>query len=55
MISTSQTTFIEKPCIHYNFVYVQEVIRELHKNKISAMFIKLDIPKAFDTINWPYM
>jgi hypothetical protein len=26
-------------------------IRELHKKKIPAMFIKLDISKAFDTVN----
>jgi hypothetical protein len=34
-------------------MYVQEVIRELHKKKILTLFIKLDISKAFDTVNWP--
>jgi hypothetical protein len=36
-------------------MYVQGVINEQHKRKISSMFIKLDIFKAFDTVNWPYM
>jgi hypothetical protein len=36
-------------------MYVQGVIKELHKRKIPSMFIKLDISKDFDTVNWPYM
>jgi hypothetical protein len=36
-------------------MYVQEVIKDLDKRKISALFIKLDISKAFDTVNWPYL
>jgi hypothetical protein len=36
-------------------MYVQGVIKEQHKRKISSMFIKLDIFKAFDTVNWSYM
>jgi hypothetical protein len=31
------------------------VIKDLHKWKIPALFIKLDISKAFDTICWPYL
>jgi hypothetical protein len=31
------------------------VLRRLHKKKILALFVKLDISKAFDTINWPYL
>lgn len=51
LISVNQKAFIQKRCIHDNFVYVQQVIKELHKKKISSMFIKLDISKAFDTVN----
>jgi hypothetical protein len=36
-------------------MYVQETIRGLHKKKIPAIFIKLDISKFFDIINWPYL
>jgi hypothetical protein len=50
LISINQTTFIKKMVIHNNFVYVQHVIKELHKKKIPALFIKLDILKTFDTV-----
>jgi hypothetical protein len=53
LISINQTAFIKKRCIHDSFAYVQGVIRDLHKRKILAMFIKLDISKAFDTVKWP--
>lgn len=46
---------IIKKCIHDNFTYMQHVIRELHKKKIPALFIKLDIPKAFVSVNWPFL
>jgi hypothetical protein len=36
-------------------MYVQEVIKTLHKRKTPALFIKLDISKAFDSGNWPYL
>jgi hypothetical protein len=36
-------------------MYVQEVIKDLHRKKILAPFIKLDISKAFDLVNWPYL
>jgi hypothetical protein len=51
LISVNQTTFIKNRCIHDNFMYVHEVIKDLHKRKISSLFIKLDISKAFDTVN----
>jgi hypothetical protein len=55
LISINQTTFIKKCCIHDNFMYVQEVIKDLHKRKFPSLFIKLDIDKAFDTVNWSYL
>jgi hypothetical protein len=55
MISYSQTNFIKRRSIHASFMYVQEVIKALHKKKKPDLFIKLDISKAFDTINWPYL
>jgi hypothetical protein len=55
LIYNNQTAFIKKRCIHDSFVHVQEMIRELHTKKIPAIFIKLDISKAFDTVNWPYL
>jgi hypothetical protein len=55
LISINQTTFIQKRCIHDNFVYVQQVIKDLHKKNTPALFIKLDISKAFDSVNWHFL
>jgi hypothetical protein len=41
IISINQTTFVKKRSIHNNFIYVQQVIKDLHKRKIPALFIKL--------------
>jgi hypothetical protein len=55
LVSNNQTDFIKSRCIQDSFMYVQGVIRDLHKKKNHALFIKLNISKAFDTINWPYL
>jgi hypothetical protein len=55
LISVNQSAFIQKRCIYDNFLYVQEVIKDLHKRKILALFIKLDIFKAFGIVNWPFL
>jgi hypothetical protein len=36
-------------------MYVQEVIKDSHKRKVPSLFIKLDILKAFDTVNRSYL
>jgi hypothetical protein len=55
LVSLNQNAFIKKRCIHDNFLYVQQVIKDLHKRKIPSLFIKLDISKEFDTVNWSYL
>lgn len=55
LVSQAQNTFIKKQCIHDNFLYVQRVIQFLHKRKRPALFIKLDISKAFDSKGWQYL
>jgi hypothetical protein len=55
LIFHNQTVFIQKMCIHDSFIYALEVVRRLHKRKIPALFMKLDISKSFDTVNWPYL
>jgi hypothetical protein len=55
MVSSNQSAFVKKQCIHGNFTLVQSLIKELHRKKISAMFIKLDITEAFDSIYWEYL
>jgi retron-type reverse transcriptase len=55
IVSTAQNAFIQKCSIHDNFLYVQKVIQKLHKSKQSALFVKLDISKVFDSVNWAYL
>jgi hypothetical protein len=54
VVSINQNAFIKKCCIYDNFLYVQQIIKDLHK-KIPTLFTKLDILKAFDTVNWSYL
>jgi hypothetical protein len=51
LISANQAAFMERRCIHDNFMYVQQVVKDLHKKKNPSLFIKLDISKAFDSVN----
>ena len=49
LVSKCQSAFIKKRSIHNNFLYVQNVVCTLQKQKLPAIFLKLDIHKAFDT------
>lgn len=31
------------------------MVRQFHRTKMPALFLKLDIQKAFDTTNWSYL
>ena len=55
LVSHAQNAFIKKRCIHDNFIYTQRVIQPLHKKRRSALFIKLDISRAFDSIGWSFL
>jgi len=55
MVSNCQSAFIKKRSIHDNFLYVQGAMRKFHKLKLPALFMKLDIHKAFDTVSWGYL
>jgi mannosylglycoprotein endo-beta-mannosidase len=55
LISTARNAFIKKRCIHDNFIYSQRVIQLLHRKRRPALFIKLDISKAFDSIGWTFL
>ena len=55
LVSNCQSAFIKKRSIHDNFLYVQGTVKRLHKQKIPALFMKLDIHKAFDTVHWGYL
>jgi hypothetical protein len=47
MVSSSQSAFVKKRCIHDNFVLVQGIAKDLHRKKIPVLFIKLDIGFRF--------
>ena len=41
--------------IYDNFLYVQSIVRTFQKQKKPAIFLKLDIHKAFDKVRWSYL
>lgn len=55
LISTSQSVFIKRRCIHDNFMYVRNLARAYYRTKTPALVFKLDISKAFDMVSWEYM
>ncbi|WVZ69500.1 hypothetical protein U9M48_018274 [Paspalum notatum var. saurae] len=55
IVSTCQSAFIKHRSIHDNFMAVRSGIRRFHRNKTPALFLKLDIAKAFDSISWEYL
>jgi hypothetical protein len=55
LFSNTQSAFIKKISIHNNFMYVWNLGRRLHKNKILTFLFKLDIAKSFDSVSWGYI
>ncbi|WVZ78989.1 LOW QUALITY PROTEIN: hypothetical protein U9M48_026623, partial [Paspalum notatum var. saurae] len=52
LISRNQSAFIKSRCIHDNFRTVQLTCKLLHRRKVPALFLKIDLAKAFDYRNW---
>jgi len=55
LVSNCQSAFIKKRSIHDNFLCVQATVKKMHREKTPALCMKLDIHKAFDTVNWSYL
>ena len=55
MIPHSQSAYIKSRSIHDNYLYVRNAIKELHLKNRPALFLKLDIAGAFDSVSWEYM
>jgi hypothetical protein len=55
LVDPSQSAFIRGRCIQDNFVLVQQSAATLHRHKIPALLMKLDIAKAFDSVSWPFL
>lgn len=49
------SAFVRKRCIHDNFLFVRNVIKDAHSRKSPLLFLKLDIAKAFDSVLWDYL
>jgi hypothetical protein len=55
MVSTSQSAIIKGHCIQDNFLMVNRTVKMLQRKNISYLFLKLDIKKAFDYVNWAFL
>lgn len=55
LISQAQSAFVSNKSIHENFKFVRNAARMLHQQKRSAVLLKIDISKAFDTISWDFL
>lgn len=55
LVRPNQSAFIRGRVIHENFRAVQLSAKLLRRNKRPSALMKIDIAKAFDTINWPYL
>uniref|UniRef100_A0A453IMH0 Reverse transcriptase domain-containing protein n=1 Tax=Aegilops tauschii subsp. strangulata TaxID=200361 RepID=A0A453IMH0_AEGTS len=55
LVSNCQSAFTQKRSIHDNFMHVQNLIKDLHRRNIPGLFLKLDISKAFDSVNWVFL
>ncbi|KAM0920400.1 hypothetical protein ACQ4PT_007548 [Festuca glaucescens] len=55
LIDNNQSAFIKGRCIQDNFVLVQQGATALHRRKVLALLLKLDIARAFDSVAWPFL
>jgi hypothetical protein len=55
LVLPNQSAFIHGRAIHDNFWVVQSSAKLLHAHGISCILLKVDIAKAFDTMNWSFL
>jgi hypothetical protein len=51
----AERLIIVNSCLHDNFQLVQSIARKLHRLRTDAILLKLDIIKAFDTVDWAFL
>ncbi|KAL9663511.1 hypothetical protein QQ045_018898 [Rhodiola kirilowii] len=55
LISPNQTAFIANRSIHDGIMITNELIHSLKSDGRSALILKLDFSKAYDSVSWEYL
>lgn len=55
LVDINQSAFIKTRSIHDNFKLVELAAKALHRRKKATFLVKLDISKAFDTVDWAFL
>jgi mannosylglycoprotein endo-beta-mannosidase len=55
LVSMNQSAFIRGRCLHDNFLLVRQVARKINSSKLTGVFLKLDISRAFDSLSWSFL
>jgi len=55
LVPSNQSAFVRGRSIHDNFLFVQQMVKALHRKKEAHILLKLDISKAFDSVSWPFL
>ena len=55
LVGNHQSAFVKGRSLHDNFMLVQSMARRLHALKSPAVLLKLDISKAFDSVQWTFL
>jgi len=55
LVRNNQSAFITGRLIHENFKAVQLTAKLLHRKKIPSALYKIDIAKAFDSLDWTFL
>uniref|UniRef100_A0A8I6YTB5 Reverse transcriptase domain-containing protein n=1 Tax=Hordeum vulgare subsp. vulgare TaxID=112509 RepID=A0A8I6YTB5_HORVV len=55
IISPAQSAFLRSKSTQDSFLYVQNIVRSLHRKKQPALLLKIDIAKAFNSVSWEYL
>jgi hypothetical protein len=55
MVGMHQSAFVCGRSLHDNFMMVQGMARKLNSSSTPAVLLKLDITKAFDSVDWAFL
>ena len=55
LVRHNQSAFIQSRLIHENYKAIHLSAKLLHRSKVPSALLKVDIAKAFDTVNWSFL